>query len=56
MERAKMVIVGFCQPAVAKLLPSTTNKFLMSWDWFHLLSTLFFGSSPMRQVPNSWML
>ena len=37
-------------------LPSTTNRFLMSWLWFHLFSTLVFGLSPMRHVPISWML
>ncbi len=56
IDNDKMVIVGFWYPPVTKLLPSTTNRFLMSWDWFHLLSTLDFGSSPMRHVPSSWML
>ena len=56
MESDRIVIVGFCEPPVTKLLPSTTNRFLMSWLWFHLFSTLFFGLSPMRQVPSSWML
>ena len=31
IDRARIVIVGFCEPPVTKLLPSTTNRFLMSW-------------------------
>lgn len=31
MESAQIVIVGFCEPPVTKLLPSTTKRFLMSW-------------------------
>ncbi len=30
MDSARIVMVGFCQPAVTKLAPSTTNRFLMS--------------------------
>ncbi len=30
MESARIVMVGFCQPAVTKLAPSTTKRFLMS--------------------------
>src|SRR3954469_15157919 len=56
MDSERIVRVGFCQPQVTKLAPSTTKRFLTSWLWFHLLSTLFFGSSPIRQVPSSWSL
>ncbi len=56
MESEVSVMVGFCQPELTKLLPSTTKRFLMSWLWLHLLRTLVLGSLPMRQVPSSWML
>ena len=56
MESARIVMVGFCQPQVTKLAASTTKRFLMSWLWFQRFSTLVLGSSPMRQVPCSWML
>src|SRR4051812_7286400 len=56
IDNARMVIVGFCHPALVKLAPSTTNRFLWSWLWHHLFNTLRFESSPIRQVPTSWML
>src|SRR6266702_2521698 len=56
IDNARIVIVGFCHPALVKLAPSTTNRFLWSWLWHHLFNTLRFGSSPMRQVPTSWIL
>src|SRR5262249_44170799 len=56
IESARIVSVGLTHPLDTKQLPSTTNRFLMSWDWFHLLSTDVFGSSPIRAVPTSWML
>jgi len=31
IDSARIVIVGFCQPALTKLAPSTTNRFLWSW-------------------------
>src|SRR5437867_13201618 len=56
IDNDRIVSVGFCDPPVTKLLPSTTNRFLTSWLWFHLLSTLVLGLSPIRHVPSSWML
>src|SRR5881396_2406853 len=56
IDNDRIVSVGFCEPPVTKLLPSTTNRFLTSWLWFHLLSTLVLGLSPIRHVPSSWML
>lgn len=31
IDSARIVIVGFCHPPLAKLLPSTTNRFFISW-------------------------
>src|SRR4051812_15530653 len=53
IESARIVSVGFCDPPTTKLLPSTTKRFFTSWLWFHLLSTLVRGLSPIRHVPNS---
>src|SRR5215510_4407380 len=56
IESESIVSVGLTQPLETKQLPSTTNRFLMSWDWFQLFSTDVFGSSPIRAVPTSCML
>src|SRR6185437_2161515 len=53
IDSARIVMVGFCQPQLTKLAPSTTNRFLMSWLWHHGFSTLVFGSVPILHVPNS---
>ena len=54
MDSARMVMVGFCQPAVTKLAPHRPPKrFLSQYSVTNLLRTLFLGSSPMRQVPTS---
>src|SRR2546425_10621879 len=53
IESARMVRVGFCEPDETNELPSTTNRFLISWLWLNLLRTDSFGLLPMRQVPSS---
>src|ERR1700749_3046296 len=53
IDSDKIVIVGFCHPALVNCAPSTTNRFLWSCDWLNLFSTLFFGSFPILQVPTS---
>ena len=47
---------GFWHALEAMNEPSVTYTFGQACTWFHLLSTEVFGSEPMRQVPNSWML
>ena len=50
-----MVRVGFFSEAFGNDEPSTTNTFLTSCIWLNLFRADRFGSSPMRQVPCSWM-
>ena len=50
-----MVQVGFWQPALTWLAPSTTNRFFTSWDCWNWLRTEVLGSLPMRAVPSSWI-
>src|SRR5690606_36676485 len=56
MERARIVHVRFLSPCCTNGPASTTKTFLQSCDCPHLLSTDFFGSSPIRVVPPSWMI
>src|SRR3546814_10892444 len=51
-----MVHVRFLSPCCTNGPASTTNTLLQSCDCPHLFSTDFFGSSPIRVVPPSWMI
>src|SRR4051794_18247478 len=51
-----IVSVGFLSAFDANGEPSVRNRFFTSHVWFHLLVTLFFGSSPMIAPPTSWMI
>ena len=50
---AIIVNVGFWQADETKLAPSITNKFFTSCVWLNGVNTDFFGSFPIRAVPNS---
>ena len=50
-----MVKVGFFSLAVVKDEPSITKTFFTSCIWLNPFRAERLGSSPMRQVPCSWM-